>query len=79
MEKKDKIAKEKTFILLVEAALGEINSDYELHGLSILDIDFYTTKEGYRIILVDDLPIKDTIVVVKDEMNVRVKYIVEIE
>ena len=79
MEKKDKIAKEKTFILLVEAALGEINSDYELHGLSILDIDFYTTKEGYRIILVDALPIKDTIIVVKDEMNVRVKYIVEIE
>ena len=72
---------EKRFILLVEVALGEKNIDYKEYNTNIDNEDVYITEDGYGIFkLSNNNNNKDNygIIVVKNAMNVRVKYIIEI-
>ena len=76
--KKDKDKKDKKYILLVEAALGEKNKDYITHDCEIEKEHTFITEEGYRILKIPCNSKRNGIIVVKNAMNVRVKYIVEI-
>ena len=69
--------KDRNFLLLVEASLNSIE-DHDLYDSNLDSFDFYKTDDGYMIINLNKL--KDNIgtIVIKDSMNVRVKYIVEI-
>ena len=69
---------DKRYILLVEAALGKINKNYTLYHGKIEDENVYITEEGYRIFKFSKYVKRKCIVVVKNAMNVRVKYIVEV-
>ena len=68
---------DKTFILLVEAALGEKSTDYTLHNTNFENQEVYTTEEGYGIFKSKYMNING-VIVVKNQMNVRVKYIIEV-
>jgi hypothetical protein len=68
---------DRNFLLLVEAALNSIE-DHDLHFCDLDNYSFYKTEDGYKIIdLYEEKDYNGTIVI-KDSMNVRVKYIVEI-
>ena len=66
---------ERFFMLLVEAALGEEKNDYNVYRTNLNFNNVYMTEEGYGIF---NLVQSEGIIVIKDEMNVRVKYIIEI-
>ena len=70
---------EKMFIVLVEAALGENTIDYIQDENFLDNKDFYTTKDGFRIFIFDYFSSKIGSIVVKNPMNIRVKYIIELE
>ena len=70
---------EKKFIVLVEAALGENTIDYIQDENFLDNKDFYTTKDGFRIFIFDYFSSKIGSIVVKNPMNIRVKYIIELE
>ena len=83
--KKKEIKNDKIFILLVEAALGDNNKDYKEYNINVDYKDIYLTDEGYGIFKFKDFNslnkyhfLNGGIIVIKDEMNVRVKYIVEL-
>jgi len=76
--KKDKDKKDKKYILLVEAALGEKNKDYITHDCEIEKEHTFITEEGYRILKIPCNSKRNGIIVVKNAMNVRVKYIIEV-
>ena len=67
-------------MLLVEAALGEEKKDYNVFHTSLDFNTAYMTEEGYGIFSsVNEIGVKKRgIIVIKDSMNVRVKYIIEI-
>ena len=69
---------DKTFILLVEAALGEKNEDYKLVNVN-LDKETYITEDGYGILKKDNYERNDGVIVIKNAMNVRIKYIIEVD
>ena len=69
---------DKRYILLVEAALGKINKDYNLYHGILENENVYITEEGYGIFKFSKYLQRKCIIVVKNAMNVRVKYIVEI-
>ena len=68
----------KKYILLVEAALGEDKKDYKTRNIEIEKEKVYMTEEGYGIIKVLRDSLREGVIVVKNAMNVRVKYIVEV-
>ena len=76
--KKSNINSDKQYMLLVEAALGDINTDYNLFNTSINYDNAFITDEGYGIFKIPYNAYNKGVIVIKDEMNVRVKYIVEI-
>ena len=77
--KKSNINSDKEYMLLVEAALGEIKTDYNSFNLSINYDNAFITDEGYGIFKIPNYVYNSKgVIVIKDEMNVRVKYIVEI-
>ena len=68
------------FVLLVEAALGYIDVDYTVHNTKLDFDNAYRTKEGYGIFNFQN-NYQSTfggVIVIKNEMNVKVKYIVEV-
>ena len=71
---------DRLFMLLVEAALGEEKKDYNVFHTSLDFNTAYMTEEGYGIFSsVNEIGVKKRgIIVIKDSMNVRVKYIIEI-
>ena len=70
---------ERTFMLLVEAALGENKKDYTNHMANIDNEDVYITEDGYGIFkLKTPRSFNNGVIVVHNAMNVRVKYIIEI-
>ena len=75
----EKEKNEKKFIVLVEAALGENTIDYIQDENFLDNKDFYTTKDGFRIFIFDYFSSKIGSIVVKNPMNIRVKYIIELE
>ena len=75
---KDNDKKDKKYILLVEAALGEKENDYKTHDCEIESEHTFITEEGYRILKMPPNSIRNGIIVVKNAMNVRVKYIIEV-
>jgi hypothetical protein len=64
------------YLLLVEAAFGEFKKDYFSKSKAIKFENFFKTKDGYGILMEEDL--NEEIFVIRDEMNVRVKYIVQV-
>ena len=68
--------KKNNYLLLVEAALGEFKKDYNSKNGKIDFKEVYLTEDGNGILTSSNLI--GEIIVVKDEMNVRVKYIVEV-
>ena len=68
----------KKYILLVEAALGDDKKDYKTRNIELEKEKVYMTEEGYGIIKVHRDSIREGVIVVKNAMNVRVKYIVEV-
>ena len=77
-KKYDDDKEDRKFILLVEAALGKNEEDYKTKNKDIFDNEVYMTEEGYGIFKFDYYSARNSIIVVKNAMNVRVKYIVEI-
>ena len=69
--------KDRTFLLLVEAAL-ENSEDHDLYYCNLDTYSYYKTSDGYMIINLDEEKENNGIIVIRDSMNVRVKYIVEI-
>lgn len=67
---------DRIFMLLVEASLGEENKDYHKYRTNINFDEVYITKEGYGIFKESNRG--GGVIVIRDEMNVRVKYIIEI-
>ena len=68
-----------SYMLLVEAALGVGKKDYITISTNLDFNDVFTTKDGYGIFkFTRSRPMKG-IIVIKEEMNVRVKYIIEFE
>ena len=77
--KKSNINSDKEYMLLVEAALGEIKTDYNSFNLSINYDNAFITDEGYGIFKIPNYVYNsEGVIVIKDEMNIRVKYNVEI-
>ena len=68
---------DRIFLLLIEAAINNIE-DHSIHRTDLNDYKFIETKDGYKIIDLDMRKDSAGIFVIKDSMNVRVKYIVEI-
>ena len=77
-KKYDDDEEDRKFILLVEAALGKNEEDYKTKNQDIFDNEVYMTEDGYGIFKFDYYSARNGIIVVKNAMNVRVKYIVEI-
>ena len=77
-KKYDDDEEDRKFILLVEAALGKNEEDYKTKNKDIFDNEVYMTEDGYGIFKFDYYSARNGIIVVKNAMNVRVKYIVEI-
>jgi hypothetical protein len=75
--KKDSSIGDRTFLLLIEAALQN-EEDHSKHFFNMNDYKYFETKDGYKIIDLDERKYSNGIIVIKDSMNVRVKYIVEI-
>ena len=72
----------KAFMLLVETAVGNIGADADtnIFQMSLDFNDAYITNEGYGIFKnLNKINYSGGIIVARDETNVRVKYIVEIE
>ena len=63
--------------MLIEAAIQN-GEDHSEHFFNMNDYRFFETKDGYKIIDIDERKFNHGIIVIKDSMNVRVKYIVEI-
>ena len=68
---------DRKFLLLVEAALNSIE-DHDLYYCDLDNYSFYKTEDGYKIIDLNEVKDYNGTIVIKDPMNVRVKYIVEI-
>ena len=68
-------------MLLDEAALGNLSIDSKIVNMDLAhdENDIYTTEEGYGIFKTIKTGNNRGIVVIKDETNVRVKYLVEIK
>ena len=75
--KKDSSLGDRIFLLLIEAAIQN-GEDHSEHFFNMNDYRFFETKDGYKIIDIDERKFNHGIIVIKDSMNVRVKYIVEI-
>ena len=75
--KKDSSVGDRIFLLLIEAAIQN-EEDHSKHGFNINDYKYFETKDGYKIIDLNERKYSNGIIVIKDSMNVRVKYIVEI-
>jgi hypothetical protein len=69
--------KDRNFLLLVEASLNSIE-DHDLYYCDLDNYSFYKTEDGYKIIDLNEVKDYNGTIVIKDPMNVRVKYIVEI-
>ena len=76
--KKEDEEEDRIFILLVEAAFGKNKEDYKTKGIDIFDEEIYMTEDGYGIFKFNYNSARNGVIVVKNAMNVRVKYIVEI-
>ena len=68
---------DRNFLLLVEAALNSIE-DHDLYYCDLDNFPFYKSDDGYMIINLDEIKDDNGTIVIKDSMNVRVKFIVEI-
>ena len=65
-------------MLLVEAALGEEKKDYDVFKTNLDFNDVYMTEDGFGIFKLSKKIKYNGVIVIKDEMNVRIKYIIEI-
>ena len=62
----------------LKQALGEKNEDYKLVNVN-LDKETYITEDGYGILKKDNYERNDGVIVIKNAMNVRIKYIIEVD
>ena len=69
------------YMLLVEAAVGNVgqNADTNIVSMMLKFNDAFITNEGYGIFINSKKVNSGGIIVARDETNVRVKYIVEIQ
>ena len=76
--KKTELKNDRIFMLLVEAALGEEKKDYNVFKTNLDFKDVYMTEDGFGIFKLSKKIKYNGVIVIKDEMNVRIKYIIEI-
>ena len=71
----------KIYMLLVEVAVGNVgpNDDTNIVSMSLKFNDAFITNEGYGIFINSQKVNASGVIVARDETNVRVKYIVEIQ